>query len=134
MRFLLLWLSLILFSACGTVQDHRIRQYSRDYAKLPEAAQIRVKEGIIQIGDTPLMVYLALGYAKTEMTTESGELVWTYWAELEPRPDLPHDPRFRFYTQNEMRFPALSKLYKLTLTFNSGKLTDFKTEPSREAY
>lgn len=134
MRSLLLWLPLILFSACGTVQDHRIRQYSRDYAKLPEAAQIRVKEGIIQIGDTPLMVYLALGYAKTEMTTESGELVWTYWAELEPRPDLPQDPKFRFYTQNEMRFPALSELYKLTLTFNSGKLTDFKTQPAREAY
>lgn len=124
---------LLLFTACGTVQEHRIRQYSRDYATLPQTIQDRVRDGIIQTGDTPLIVYLALGYAKTEETLASGDIVWTYWAELEPRPDLPAEPRLRFYTQNEMRFPSLSNLHKVSLTFRDGKLISYQTQPAREA-
>lgn len=135
MRFLWLCIPLALCIGCGTVQEHRIRQYSRDFATLPEETKNRVRAGIIQLGDTTLEVYLALGYAKTEEQSEpSGDTIWKYWVELEARPDLPAEPRYRFYSQNEMRFPALSKLHELTLTFREGHLIEYNTKPASDAF
>jgi hypothetical protein len=66
--------------ACSTVSS-RIEQKADVFAKLDPATQLKIKQGIIDLGFTPDMVYIALGRPDEtrEIATEGGrETVWTY--------------------------------------------------------
>jgi hypothetical protein len=75
-------------SACNTFQS-RARERSATYEALDPATQQRLQGGKIDIGDTPDMVYIALGHPDTKrvVTTADGQQeTWvyrTYWQEYE---------------------------------------------------
>jgi hypothetical protein len=65
---------------CDTAAS-RIREKSAEFAALPPAAQAAIRKGIVQVGYTPDMVYLALGSPDdraVETTAEGQSLVWIY--------------------------------------------------------
>lgn len=79
--FSLFTLAALLFAAgCQTVDD-RIKEKPDVYAKLDSATQDKIKQGIIDLGFTPDMVYLALGKPDEQRETISAEgrsEVWVY--------------------------------------------------------
>jgi len=82
-RLLIPWavLSLLLFSAgCQTVET-RIKEKPNVYAGLDKTTQDMIKQGIIGIGYTEDMVYLALGspdQMRESVTADSRTLLWIY--------------------------------------------------------
>ncbi len=81
LAFLALAAAALLFSAgCETV-DSRIKKKPEVFAHLDAATQNKIKQGIIDVGYTEDMVYLALGAPdqKRESVTEKGKSVtWIY--------------------------------------------------------
>jgi hypothetical protein len=77
-----------LLAGCSTV-TRRIEQKSTFFNSLDPQTQTRLKQSIINVGDTPDMVYIALGRADRvrEKATEKGhDLTWIYtmhWQEYE---------------------------------------------------
>jgi hypothetical protein len=79
-RTFVLAASLGFLSGCQTVDD-RIKQKPEVFAKLDTATQDKIKQGIIDLGYTEDMVYLALGAPdqKRESLTAAGQTVaWIY--------------------------------------------------------
>ena len=77
--FLALSLGLVL-AGCTTVND-RIQQRSATFAALDAATQDRLRLGRVDLGDTPDMVYIAIGRPTktTDVTTADGrESTWVY--------------------------------------------------------
>ncbi|MEO5961264.1 MAG: hypothetical protein ABIR80_19315, partial [Opitutaceae bacterium] len=73
---------------CDTFQS-RAREKSATYESLPAGTQERLQRGAINVGDTPDMVYIALGHPdeKRQTTTPDGTReTWiyrTYWEQYE---------------------------------------------------
>lgn len=70
----------VFFAGCDTF-SHRAEQKSATFNSLDENTQQRLKEGNIAVGDTPDMVYIALGVPDTKrqrITSDGRELVWIY--------------------------------------------------------
>ncbi len=69
-----------LLAGCQTV-DSRIKEKPELFAKLDPATQDKIKQGIIDIGFTQDMVYLALGkpdQVRESKTTEGQREIWIY--------------------------------------------------------
>src|SRR5688572_19696044 len=77
-----------LFAGCNTFRS-RARQMSAVYDQLPATEQQRLQRGAISVGDTPEMVYIALGNPdeRRDVTTADGtHTTWvyrTYWQQYE---------------------------------------------------
>jgi hypothetical protein len=77
-----------LITGCQSV-DHRIKENQALFDRLDPLIQSRIKQGLIAVGDTPDMVYIALGKPSEvkETTTASGkETTWiylNYWQEYQ---------------------------------------------------
>lgn len=72
--------ALVLVAGCQTV-DSRIRENPQLFASLDAATQSKIKQGIIDLGYTEDMVYLALGAPdqKRESRSAAGaQTVWVY--------------------------------------------------------
>lgn len=80
-RFYLLPLALLaLLAGCSTV-DKRIQEKSSVFAGLDAATQEKLRQGVVEIGYTPDMVYIALGQPddKREKVSATGrEITWIY--------------------------------------------------------
>lgn len=77
---LLSFLALLIFTGCQTV-DTRIKEKPNVFAGLDKTTQDMIKQGIIGIGYTEDMVYLALGspdQIRESVTTTSRTLIWIY--------------------------------------------------------
>ena len=90
--------SLLIFSAvavaaaflagCNTFNS-RARQMSAVYDQLPASEQQRLQRGAINVGDTPEMVYIALGNPderRDVMNADGTQTMWvykTYWQQYE---------------------------------------------------
>jgi len=69
-----------LLAACDTF-NRRAEKKADVFYSLDEATQQRLKEKNIQVGDTPDMVYIALGVPDTKRqrkTSDGREVVWIY--------------------------------------------------------
>jgi hypothetical protein len=79
---------LSLLAGCNTFQS-RARQMSGVYDSLPASDQQRLERGSINVGDTPEMVYIALGSPderRDVATADGSQNVWiykTYWQQYE---------------------------------------------------
>jgi hypothetical protein len=77
-----------LFAGCNSFRS-RARQMSAVYDQLPATEQQRLQRGAISVGDTPEMVYIALGNPdeRRDVTTADGtHTTWvyrTYWQQYE---------------------------------------------------
>lgn len=77
---LLSLLAFLAFTGCQTV-DSRIQEKPTVFAGLDKTTQDMIKQGIIGIGYTEDMVYLALGspdQIRESITTTSRTLIWIY--------------------------------------------------------
>jgi hypothetical protein len=72
--------SFALLTGCDTF-SRRAEKKAEVFYALDEATQQRLKEKNIQVGDTPDMVYIALGVPDSKrqrLTSDGRELVWIY--------------------------------------------------------
>jgi hypothetical protein len=70
----------VLFSGCSTFNS-RAEEKSGVFNSLDQETQDRLKAGNIYVGDTPDMVYIALGVPDTKMqriTSDGRQLIWIY--------------------------------------------------------
>jgi len=89
-KLVLFSLSLLILGlgGCDTF-SHRSKEKSATFDKLPSEAQEKLRKGVIEIGNTPDMVYIALGQpdVKREIVKAgSRETIWvynTYYTEYE---------------------------------------------------
>ena len=78
----------LLVSGCNTFNS-RARQMSAVYDQLPASEQQRLQRGSINIGDTPEMVYIALGNAderRDVLNADGTQTLWiykSYWQQYE---------------------------------------------------
>lgn len=83
-----LFASLLLLGGCNSFQS-RARQLSGTYESLPPDAQQRLERGVINVGDTQDMVYIALGNADERRDIQNADgtqTVWiykTYWDQYQ---------------------------------------------------
>jgi hypothetical protein len=81
-------LALVAFAGCSTIEK-RIEEKSSVFASLDPQTQGRLQQGIVAVGDTTDMVYIALGRPDEirEKTTADSDLsAWiynNYWQEYE---------------------------------------------------
>jgi hypothetical protein len=69
-----------LLAGCDTF-EHRSQEKAPTFASLTPEQRDKLRHGVIEIGDTPDMVYIALGHPdeKRETSTAGGrETVWVY--------------------------------------------------------
>jgi hypothetical protein len=84
MKFLTRFLTvmLVLFAvACASSPAARIQEKIAEYHALTPAQQQAIAAGVIEVGDTPDMVYMALGSPTIKEPTTAGGLAlekWTY--------------------------------------------------------
>ena len=75
-------------AGCDTF-SHRARQMSGVYDQLPASEQQRLQRGAINVGDTPEMVYIALGNPderRDTLNADGAHNTWiykTYWQQYE---------------------------------------------------
>jgi hypothetical protein len=80
--------TLSLLAGCNTFKS-RARQMSGVYDQLPASEQQRLERGSINVGDTPEMVYIALGNPderRDVVTADGSQNLWiykTYWQQYE---------------------------------------------------
>lgn len=70
----------LLLAGCDTT-DARIRRKADVFASLAPAEQERLRQGVVSVGDTPDMVYIAIGEPsrRVEKTTDKGvRSQWIY--------------------------------------------------------
>ena len=128
---------LLLATGCETV-DSRIKKNPDVFAKLDAASQAKIKQGIIDLGYTEDMVYLALGSPdeKRESRSETGtRVIWIYSRYYERYEGMHHagyyrdvyfDPRLRSYRVYYQ--PVLREVYsshqdeRIRIVFKEGKV------------
>lgn len=80
--------TLLLFAGCNSFNS-RARQMSAVYDQLPASEQQRLQRGVIGIGDSPEMVYIALGNPderRDTLNADGSRTTWiyrTYWQQYE---------------------------------------------------
>ncbi|HYC71350.1 MAG TPA: hypothetical protein VEB66_09100 [Opitutaceae bacterium] len=77
----LLAIGLALTAGCESAREARIRRNPHVYAQLDPEAQYNIQQGIIDLGYTPDMVYLALGAPderRETLTADGVRQTWTY--------------------------------------------------------
>ncbi len=80
--------ALLLFAGCNSF-NARARQMSAVYDQLPASEQERLQRGAINVGDTPEMVYIALGNPderRDTLNADGTRTTWvykTYWQQYE---------------------------------------------------
>lgn len=77
---LLTCLAALVLAGCSTVQS-RIEEKSTVFNALPAETQSRIQQGLVDVGYTPDMVYIAMGNADKVIersTTDGNETVWIY--------------------------------------------------------
>lgn len=131
----------ILLASCSTFES-RAKARAATYDSLSPAQRAKLKEGVIELGDTPDMVYIALGEPdeKTEKNSAAKhEQIWIYnsyhrdfegTAQTGFRRVVFFDPRAkRYLIYNE---PVFSDLYsinteeRIRITFENGKVTSLE--------
>ena len=136
--FTLVAVSLLFVTGCQNV-DSRIKEKPDVFAKLDVAVQDKIKQGIIDLGFTEDMVYLALGAPdqKREAVSVTGQTVtWIYNTYYERYDGINHAGYYRqVYFDSYLRSyrvhyrPAFVDTYvaekeeRIRVVFKDGKVT-----------
>lgn len=134
-------LALALAAGCQTV-DSRIKEKPEAFASVDKATQDKIKQGIIELGFTPDLVYLALGKPdqKRELVTAAGHNeTWiynTYYSRYDGTAmvgyyrQVYYDPYLRSYRLYYR--PAFADTYsdateeRIRVVFTGGKVTSIE--------
>jgi hypothetical protein len=85
------------FAGCQSVSE-RIKEKPEVFAKLDVVSQDKIKQGIIDIGFTEDMVYLALGkpdQKRESVSTEGRKVTWIYNTYYERYDGMHYDSYYR---------------------------------------
>lgn len=133
--------AVLLFAGCQSVES-RIKEKPEVFASVDRATQEKIKQGIIDLGYTEDMVYLALGNPdqKRESVTASGRtLTWiynTYYTRYEGTAMMGYhrrvyfDPYLRTYRLYYM--PVFADTYsedkeeRIRIVFTDGKVSSIE--------
>ncbi|MGB0370463.1 MAG: hypothetical protein ACPGN3_03875 [Opitutales bacterium] len=114
----------LFFTACGTTQDHRRRQYSGAFSEQAVSVQNLIEQGKISVGMSPEAVYVALGAPLKngiEMfmpnVPENGFDRWYYRGVFEQSGETAGDEWIRFLSQFESVLPRADELQYLVVDF-----------------
>jgi hypothetical protein len=127
---------------CGTVQEHRARQYSRDFTALPPSTQERLRRATIARGDGPRAVYIALGSPDHIVTPSLHRVTWVYWGTLPEGAGATNEAittaasagTLRFISRSELGLPAGQPRLELRVVFHGPRVAYWTLEPiEREA-
>lgn len=125
-------LVLILLAACGTTQEHRIRQQARQFAAFPAEIQAAIRAGHVETGFTGEMTYLALGFPVEKMNARGPLGTADYWLYPGvPDPDRkPSDPpSFGFRGRNDLIFRRAGEFQILVIGFRQGRVVGQRMLP-----
>jgi hypothetical protein len=134
---LLLPALLALAAGCSTVKS-RINEKSAVFNSLAPQTQERLRQGVIDVGDSEEMVYIALGAPderRNKTTAEGRETTWiynTYWEEYEGSRTIGYR-RHVYYDRSAKAYrvylqPVSTELYsaheeeKTRVIFKNGKV------------
>lgn len=138
LSFVCLGLALLGLTACSTFES-RSKKRPELFASLDAATKARLESGVIDLGDTTDMVYLALGTPdeKREQVSSAGSSqIWIYsdyWHEYQGtrlvgyRHDVAYNPATKTYVANTV--PDYQPIYaprvedRLRITFQNGRVT-----------
>ena len=111
----------MLLVACGSVQEHRSRQFAKEFREYPTAVQQRLLDATIAPGDSTRAVYVALGSPIYQFRDPAGQLVWVYWGtapESASAASVIDSPFLHFLSRSELRLPgAGEERQELRVTF-----------------
>lgn len=91
--------SLGFLAGCQTVDD-RIKENPESFASVDKATQDKIKQGIIDLGFSENLVYLALGspaQKRQSVSATEKTVTWVYYASSELRTDVLHEGYYRHY-------------------------------------
>jgi hypothetical protein len=128
----------LIVTGCSTV-DSRIKEKSAAFETLDPQTQARLKQSIVRVGDSPDMVYIALGApdrTRDKTTAKGHSLTWiysTYAQEYEGSAYVGYR-RHAFFDRNADAWrihyePIRADLYSdrveeyMRVTFEEGKVT-----------
>ncbi len=139
-RFFLLCAAafVLLLAGCSTI-DSRIREKQDLFNRLDPQTQSKLRQGIVEVGDTPDMVYIALGTPDERhqrITATGDEAVWVYRTYYEQYEGMAHvgyrrivffDPGTRTYRvyYEPVSAPVYSEQVEdnIRVTFVNGRVT-----------
>jgi endo-alpha-1,4-polygalactosaminidase (GH114 family) len=96
--------SLGFFAGCQTVES-RIKENPETFAQLDKATQDKIKHGIIDLGFSEDLVYLAIGKPaqKRKSVSATGQTeTWIYYAASELRANIIHNGYYRKYYDQKL--------------------------------
>ena len=129
----------LFFAGCMTAAERRAERINQNQAlfmQLDSAAQSRVSQGLIAIGDTPAAVWLALGEPdkRTSDTTAAATVeIWQYCSSIPeeytvlvpdpPPPGVPPPPPGYLVPSHYETRTRYVKVVSLQIQFDNGRVS-----------
>lgn len=123
---------LLLLAGCGTVQEHRARQFQTPFATLPPAIQAAALGGGLEKGWDEVAVYVSLGTPEFAIRMDERTVLWAYWG-VRPSAEEAEAGRV-FLSRSEFRRRRGGEPFKqLSIFFVDGRVDTWSfSELSRE--
>ncbi|MCC5838594.1 MAG: hypothetical protein JJT96_00605 [Opitutales bacterium] len=93
---------LLFLAGCGTVQEHRARQFPTPFASLPPAVQVAALGGGLEEGWDEVAVYVSLGTPEFATRMDERTVLWAYWGVRPSQVDAGEAGRV-FLSRSEFR-------------------------------
>jgi hypothetical protein len=123
---------LLFLAGCGTVQEHRARQFQTLFAALSPDVQSAALGGGLEEGWDEVAVYVSLGTPEFAIRMDERTVLWTYWG-VRPSADETTGGRV-FLSRSEFRRQrGGAPLEQLSIFFVDGRVETWSfSELSRE--
>ncbi|MCC5807348.1 MAG: hypothetical protein JJU00_13575 [Opitutales bacterium] len=125
----------LLLAACGTVQEHRARQFATAFEEFPAAKQETVLHAGIEEGWSPVAVYIALGTPEHAERLDDRTVQWIYWGYRHEPVEITVPPRPVFHTRSETGpAPRGRPVEQMIITFRDDAVTEWTFAPVRREH
>lgn len=120
---------------CGTVQEHRARQYAQAFEREDTQLQEQALEGELVRGMRPVSVYVALGTPEAAERMDGAGVSWYYFGRQLPEDEAAGPEREEalwppFQSRSEPRIPRMGEERQLLeLRFRGRQLLSWEIRP-----
>ena len=122
--------ALILLAACGTVQEHRARQFSSAFDMFSAEKRESVLHAGIKEGWGPVAVYIALGTPEHAERVDDRTVQWIYWGYRYEPAEIIVPPRPVFHTRSEPGpAPRNRPIEQMIITFVDDAVAEWTFAP-----
>ncbi len=121
-----------ILAGCGTVQEHRARQFAPAFAEFSTEKREAVLHGGIEEGWSPVAVYIALGTPEHAERVDDRTVRWIYWGYRHEPVEITVPPRPAFHTRSEPGpAPRGRPVEQMIVTFRDDAVTEWTFAPVR---